>query len=49
MLVNFNKVDYLRDLYFPSVCRDQNTNGHPVRVGLWAAGQFRWLHDDSGK
>ena len=47
MLVNFNNVDCLRDLSFPCVGRDQNTIGHPGRVGLWVAGQFRWLHDDS--
>jgi hypothetical protein len=48
MSVNFNNVDYLKDLYFPSICRDQNTNGHPGRVGFWVARQFRWLHEDSG-
>lgn len=46
MLVNFDSRYCLRDFYFPRVGRDNNTIGHPSRVGLWASGRFVWLHDD---
>ena len=45
LLVNFDDTYCLRDLYFPRVGSDNNTVGHPCRVGLWIGGEFRWLHD----
>ncbi|MBI3781644.1 MAG: glycoside hydrolase family 15 protein, partial [candidate division NC10 bacterium] len=45
LLVNFDGAYALRDLYFPRVGRDNNTVGHPCRVGLWIGGRFKWLHD----
>ncbi len=45
LLVNFDGMYCLRDLYFPHVGRDNNTVGHPCRVGLWVGGRFRWLHE----
>ena len=44
LLVNFDSAYSLRDLYFPNVGRDNNTVGHPCRVGIWANGWFSWLH-----
>src|SRR5437763_16308525 len=45
-LANFDSTYTLRDLYFPRVGRDNNTIGHPNRMGLWVAGRFAWLHED---
>jgi len=45
LLVNFDHRYCLRDFYFPRIGRDNNTVGHPSRVGLWIGGQFGWLHD----
>ncbi len=45
LLVNFDSTYCLRDLYFPRVGRDNNTVGHPSRLGLWLSGQFAWLHE----
>ncbi len=45
LLANFDGSYCHRDLYFPHVGRDNNTVGHPCRVGLWIGGHFRWLHD----
>ena len=46
LLVNFDATYTLRDVYFPRVGRDNNTIGHPNRMGLWVAGRFAWLHED---
>jgi len=45
LLVNFDSSYCMRDFYFPCVGRDNNTVGHPSRVGVWVNGQFSWLHD----
>ena len=45
LLVNFDSNYCLRDFYFPRVGRDNNTVGHPNRVGIWVNGRFSWLHD----
>lgn len=46
LLVTFDGRYCLRDLYFPRVGHDNNTMGHPCRVGVWANGWFQWLHDE---
>jgi len=48
LLVNFDAQYCVRDIYFPSVGRDNNTLGHPCRVGVWVDGSFRWLHEATG-
>lgn len=45
LLVAFDQTYQLRDLYWPHVGQEPHTLGHPFRVGVWAAGQFRWLDD----
>src|SRR5919202_2083736 len=45
LLVTFDGAYCLRDVYFPQVGRDNNTVGHPCRVGVWVSGSFRWLHE----
>lgn len=45
LLVNFDSVYQLRDLYFPHVGNENHTSGHPFRFGFWVDGVFRWIDD----
>lgn len=45
LLINFDKDYQLRDLYYPYVGKENHTAGHPFHFGVWADGNFRWLHD----
>lgn len=45
LLVNFDQLFQLRDLYWPHVGEENHTAGHPFRFGVWVEGQFRWLSD----
>ena len=45
LLVNFDAFGQLRDVYFPHVGMENHTQGGPCRLGVWAAGAFRWLSD----
>ena len=46
LLVNFDDSYRLRDIYFPHVGKENQSAGHPFRVGLWIDGQFSWVHDE---
>jgi len=46
LLVNFDGTYQLRDLYWPHVGQDNHTVGHPCRFGVWADGEFSWVHSD---
>lgn len=46
LLVNFDSRYHLRDFYFPRVGGENHSSGHPFRFGVWADGQFGWVHDD---
>ena len=48
LLITFDAQYCLRDLFFPNVGHENNTLGHPCRVGVWIDGSFRWLHDREG-
>jgi hypothetical protein len=48
LLITFDAQYCLRDLYFPNVGHENNTLGHPCRVGIWIDGSFRWLHHREG-
>lgn len=45
LLVNFDSTYQLRDLYYPHVGRENQTNGGPFRFGVWTENQFRWITD----
>jgi glucoamylase len=47
LLVNFDRNYQLRDIYFPNIGKENQTNGHPCRLGVWIEGQFRWIDDAS--
>jgi oligosaccharide amylase len=46
LLVTFDSLYQLRDLYFPFVGMEDQTGGHPCRFGVWADGRFRWTSDE---
>ena len=46
LLVNFDHLYRLRDLYWPHVGEENHTAGHPSRFGVWVDGQFTWVSDD---
>ncbi|HLZ06963.1 MAG TPA: glycoside hydrolase family 15 protein, partial [Chloroflexota bacterium] len=46
LLVNFDSVYQLRDIYFPHVGKENQSAGHPFRFGVWVNGVFRWIDDD---
>jgi GH15 family glucan-1,4-alpha-glucosidase len=46
LLVNFDSTYTLRDVYYPYVGNENQTLGHPCRMGVWADGQFAWVGGD---
>ena len=45
LLVNFDLAYQLRDIYFPHVGQENQTDGHPSRFGVWVDGHFSWTSD----
>lgn len=43
VLINFDKEYTLRDIYYPHVGQENQTQGHPSRFGVWVDGQFAWV------
>lgn len=43
LLVNFDERYNLRDVYFPHVGQENQTDGYPSRFGIWASGRFSWV------
>ncbi len=46
-LVTFDDGYRIRDIYFPHVGRENHTEGHPCRFGVWVGGGFSWVSDDA--
>lgn len=46
LLVNFDELYRVRDIYYPMVGRFNHTGGHVQRLGVWADGAFAWVHED---
>lgn len=46
LLIGFDKYYQLRDIYFPNVGRENQTDGAPCRMGVWADGRFAWINDE---
>ena len=42
-LVNFDEDYCLRDIYFPRVGKENQTDGHKCRLGVWVEGRFSWV------
>lgn len=45
LLVTFDELYRIRDIYFPHVGKENHSEGHPFRFGLWVEGQFSWVSD----
>jgi len=43
LLINFDSTYELRDIYYPHVGQENQTQGEPNRFGVWADGEFAWL------
>ncbi|HEX9015721.1 MAG TPA: glycoside hydrolase family 15 protein [Chloroflexota bacterium] len=46
LLVNFDRSYTLRDVYYPHVGQENQTDGHPNRFGVWVDGRFSWLDSE---
>ncbi|MEM7623276.1 MAG: glycoside hydrolase family 15 protein, partial [Planctomycetota bacterium] len=46
LLITFDDLYQVRDLYYPQVGRHNHTIGHIQRFGVWADGEFAWISDD---
>lgn len=46
LLITFDQDYCLRDLYFPRVGKENHSDGHKFRFGLWVDGIFRWITSD---
>ena len=45
LLVTFDELYQIRDIYFPRVGKENHSEGHPFRFGVWADGEFSWVGD----
>ncbi|MAY74322.1 MAG: glycoside hydrolase family 15 [Phycisphaerae bacterium] len=46
LLITFDELYQVRDLYYPRVGQHNHTVGHVQHFGVWADGQFAWVSDD---
>lgn len=46
LLVTFDELYRIRDIYFPHVGKENHSEGHPFRFGIWVDGDFSWLSDE---
>lgn len=49
LLVTFDEKYQIRDIYFPHVGQENHTEGFPFRFGVWADGDFGWVHEEGWK
>jgi glucoamylase len=47
LLITFDRLYRIRDVYYPNVGLYNHTDGHVQRFGVWADGQFAWIEDAS--
>jgi GH15 family glucan-1,4-alpha-glucosidase len=45
LLVNFDSLYQLRDIYWPHVGMENHSTGQVSRFGVWVDGQFKWVDD----
>ena len=46
LLITFDHLYRVRDVYYPRVGRHNHTDGHVQRFGVWADGEFAWIDDE---
>src|SRR4051812_34546500 len=47
LLVTFDEFYQIRDIYFPYVGKENHSEGHAFRFGVWVDGAFAWVSDTS--
>ena len=47
LLIAFDQNYLIREVFYPHVGQNNQSLGHPFRMGVWVDGNFRWL-DDGG-
>lgn len=48
LLIAFDDQYRIRDVYFPFVGRENHSEGHPFRFGVWVDGDFSWVAQTNG-
>ena len=48
LLITFDQDYCLRDIYYPFTGKENHTEGHRFRSGIWVDGQFEWIKRDWG-
>ena len=48
LLITFDRDYCLRDIYYPFVGKENHTEGHKFRMGIWVDGEFDWVERDWG-
>lgn len=43
LLITFDQDYCLRDIYYPHVGKENHTDGHKFRLGIWVDGVFDWI------
>ena len=46
LLITFDQDYCLRDIYYPFIGKENHTEGHKFRFGIWVDGKFDWLKKD---
>ncbi len=46
LLVTFDQDYCLRDIYYPCIGKENHTDGHKFRMGIWADNKFDWVKRD---
>jgi oligosaccharide amylase len=49
LLVTFDESYQIRDIYFPYVGKENHSEGHPFRFGLWVDGVLSWISEAGWK
>lgn len=49
LLVTFDDLYRIRDIYYPRVGQPNHTGGNVQRFGVWADGEFAWIEDEGWK
>lgn len=49
LLVAFDEFYQIRDIYFPHVGKENHSEGHPFRLGIWIDDSFSWINEDEWK
>lgn len=46
LLITFDQDYCLRDIYYPCIGKENHTDGHKFRIGIWVDNKFDWVKRD---